>query len=85
MAYGQGRSNGSNGGPLPCSEAGNPLARRLQFNDTVSYYGTKAGWHTPYFHMDAHRAGGKIGKPGNAATRGARTSNTGFTSFMSVQ
>ena len=26
------------------SEAGNPLARRLQFNDTVSYYGTEAGW-----------------------------------------
>ena len=26
------------------SEAGNPLARRLQFNDTVSYFGTEAGW-----------------------------------------
>ena len=26
------------------SEMGNPLARRLQFNDTVSHYGTEAGW-----------------------------------------
>ena len=26
------------------SEMGNPLARRLQFNDTVSHYGTEVGW-----------------------------------------
>ena len=70
------------------SEAGNPLARRLQFNDTVSYFGTEAGWRVCaiYFHMDPCASCGrkKIGKPGDAATRGARTSNTGFTSSMSV-
>ena len=26
------------------SEMGSPLARRLQFNDTVSHYGTEVGW-----------------------------------------
>ena len=68
------------------SEAGNPLARRLQFNDTVSYYGTEAGWRARaiFTWMRIVRASEKFGKPGDAATRGARMSNTGFTSSMRV-
>ena len=47
---------------------------------------TEAGWRARaiFTWMRIVRASEKFGKPGDAATRGARMSNTGFTSSMRV-